>query len=107
MPWKETTMMEQKLEFINEWRSCNFNLSELCRQFGISRPTGYKFIHRYEEEGVAGLEEKQRSPHGHPNRIPEEIEERILKLRKQHPRWGGVKIWKLLKLNKGHRVCLT
>jgi transposase InsO family protein len=96
MPWKDTTMMEQKLEFINEWRSGNFTLSELCRQFEISRPTAYKFIKRYEEEGVSGLEEKQRSPHGHPHRTSEEIEERILKLRKKHPRWGGEKIWKLL-----------
>jgi transposase InsO family protein len=96
MPWKETTMMEQKIEFINEWRSGNYTLSELCRQFEISRPTAYKFIHRYEEEGVAGLEEKQRAPHDHPNRTPEEIEEKVIKLRKQHPRWGGEKIWKLL-----------
>ncbi len=42
MLWKETTMLEQKLEFINEWRAGNFNLSELCREFGISRPTAYK-----------------------------------------------------------------
>ena len=53
MPWKETTMMEQKLEFINEWRSGNFSLSGLCRQFGISRPTAYKYIERY-EKGLKG-----------------------------------------------------
>lgn len=74
MPWKETTMMEQKLEFINEWRSGNFNLSDLCRQFGISRPTAYKYLERYEKEGLEGLKEKGRTPHSHPRQTGEAIE---------------------------------
>lgn len=96
MPWKETTMMEQKLEFINEWRSGNFSLSELCRQFGISRPTAYKYLERYEKEGLEGLKEKERTPHSHPRQTGEEIENRIVAHRREHPRWGGEKIWKLL-----------
>ncbi len=42
MPWRETTMLDQKLEFVTEWRAGNFTLSELCREFKISRPTAYK-----------------------------------------------------------------
>lgn len=85
MPWEETTTMEQKLESINEWRLGNFNLSELCREFSISRPTAYKFLKRYETAGITGLEEKQRSPRSYPLRTPQGVEEKILKLRKQHP----------------------
>jgi histone acetyltransferase (RNA polymerase elongator complex component) len=44
MPWKESTIMEQKIEFICEWRSGNYTITELCRSFEISRPTAYKII---------------------------------------------------------------
>jgi transposase InsO family protein len=96
MVWKETTTMEQKIEFINEWRSGNYSISELCRQFDISRPTAYKYIKRYEEVGLDGLNEKHRAPRTHPNKTPSNIEERVIVYRKKHPRWGGEKIWKLL-----------
>lgn len=96
MTWKETTTMEQKIEFITEWRSGNYTITELCRQFEISRPTAYKYIKRYEKEGLEGLKEHERKPFNHPNKIPSEIEEKIITYRKKHPRWGGEKIWKLL-----------
>ena len=50
MAWRETTKMEQKIEFINEWRSGKYSLSDLSRAFGISRPTAYKWIRRYQEK---------------------------------------------------------
>ncbi|MCB2218291.1 MAG: helix-turn-helix domain-containing protein, partial [Desulfobulbaceae bacterium] len=55
MPWKETTAMEQKIEFITEWRSGQFAITELCRAFGISRTTAYKYINRFQEKGIEGL----------------------------------------------------
>ena len=96
MPWKETTTMEQKIEFITEWRSAKYSISELCRAFDISRPTAYKYIERYQREGLNGLQERARSPSKHPNKTPSDIEIRIIQHRKKHPRWGGEKIWKLL-----------
>lgn len=96
MPWKDTTAMEQKLEFINEWRSGNFNFTQLCKEFGISRPTGYKFIKRYREKGLEGLKELGRQPHSHPRQTSDRLVKAIVKLRKAHPRWGAEKIWKLL-----------
>lgn len=96
MTWKETTKMEQKLEFITEWRSGNFTISELCRQFEISRPTAYKHIRRYEEKGLAGLLDRPRAPSHQANQTSVEIEDLIVKHREKHPRWGGEKIWKLL-----------
>jgi transposase InsO family protein len=96
MPWRETTKMEQKIEFINEWRSGRFTITELARHFDISRPTAYKWIERFEKEGLPGLDEKGRSPKTHPLKTPEEIEKRIIFYRKKYKRWGGEKIWKLL-----------
>lgn len=96
MAWRETTKMEQKLEFINEWRSGAYSLTELCREFNISRPTAYKFIKRFQEEGVDGLYEKSRAHVHHPAKTTPEIEAAIVRLRKKHSRWGGEKIWKVL-----------
>jgi transposase-like protein len=48
MPWKETTTMEQKIEFICEWNAQKYSIAELCRAFEVSRPTAYKLINRYE-----------------------------------------------------------
>ena len=55
MPWKETTIMNQKIEFICEWRTGKYTITELCRQFSISRPTAYKLIDRFENMGYEGL----------------------------------------------------
>lgn len=96
MAWKETTKMEQKIEFINEWRAGCYSLTELCRKFEISRPTAYKYIQRFQEEGLDGLEERNRAHRAHPAQISSIIEERIVVHRNKHPRWGGEKIWKLL-----------
>ena len=54
MPWKESTIMEQNIEFICEWRTGNYTITELCRNFQISRPTAYKMIARFENEGYEG-----------------------------------------------------
>ena len=67
MPWKETTTMEQKIEFICEWNSQKYSISELCRAFEISRPTAYKLINRYEKFGIEGLVEESKAPSNHPN----------------------------------------
>ena len=55
MPWKETTIMEQKIEFICEWRTGKYTVTELSKRFEISRPTAYKIIARFEEKGYDGL----------------------------------------------------
>jgi len=54
MPWKQTTPMEQKIEFICEWRSGKYTITEWCNAFEISRPTAYKLISRFEEMGFDG-----------------------------------------------------
>ena len=96
MPWKETTMMEQKIEFICEWRTGKYTITELCRNFEISRPTAYKLISRFENQGYEGLREHSRTPSNHPNATPQNIVKGILKLKEKYPRWGAKKIRILL-----------
>ena len=96
MPWKETTAMEQKIEFICEWRTGKYTITELCKNFEISRPTAYKLIHRFEKQGYEGLRYHSRTPRNHPNETKENVIKSILKLKGKYPLWGAKKIEKLL-----------
>jgi transposase InsO family protein len=64
----------------------------LCEHFGVSRKTGYKWVKRYEEEGLDGLRERSRAPHSCPHRTPVEVEAEIIRMRERHRRWGPKKI---------------
>ncbi len=96
MPWKVTTTMEQKLEFISAWRTQKHTITELCRTFEISRPTAYKMIDRFEKFGIEGLLERKKTPKSHPNKTLEKVERNILDLKEKYPRWGAKKIRVLL-----------
>ena len=96
MPWKETTTMDQKIEFICEWLSEQYSITELCNFFAISRPTAYKLIDRYEKIGIEGLRDNSRAPRNHPNRTLEKVESEIIKLKKKHKEWGAKKLRILL-----------
>lgn len=96
MPWKEITTMSLRFEFIQRALVKNTNFSQLCREFGISRKTGYKWLSRYLEEGKEGLKDRSRRPLNSPNRTPHEVEQKVLRVRDEHPAWGGRKIhWRL------------
>ena len=96
MPWKETTTMEQKVEFICEWRTQKYSITELCKSFNISRPTAYKLISRFEKNGIEGIKERSTKPQNHPNSTKDEIVKNILKLKEKHKLWGAKKIRRLL-----------
>jgi transposase InsO family protein len=96
MPFKVRTKMEQKVEFICEWLTGKYTITEMCRAFEISRPTAYKLINRYEFLGIEGLKERPSIPKTHPNKTPEVVEEKILKLKGKYSHWGAKKIRKLL-----------
>ena len=96
MPWKETTTMEQKIEFICEWRTGNYTITELCKSFEISRPTAYKIITRFESQGYDGLLEQSRTARNHPNETDIKVINGILQLKEKHRLWGAKKIRKLL-----------
>ncbi|MEN6382097.1 MAG: IS481 family transposase [Rectinema sp.] len=88
--------MNEKVSFINEWRSGCWSMSELCTAFGISRTLGYRYLDRYESEGMAGLLERSKAPFSSPNKTPDYIEKAITTLRKQHCRWGPEKLKAIL-----------
>jgi len=87
---------DQRVEFVVR-ASRGESLSSLCREYEISRPTGYLWLSRFSEHGVAGIEEHSRRPHLSPRRTAAGIEERIVTLRRQRPDWGARKLAVLLK----------
>jgi transposase InsO family protein len=95
MPWEESTVLDERTRFIAallEGRS----MTEVCRQFGVSRKTGYKWLDRYEAKGPQGLEDRSRAPISRPHAVSEEVVRLILDLRRKHPSWGPKKLEKHL-----------
>jgi transposase InsO family protein len=92
MPWKEHGVMEERFRFIEDWRSQDWTMAELCRFYDVSRGTGYKWVERYEASGMDGLRNLSRAPLHHPNEVREDIEEYVIALRGRHPSWGAPKI---------------
>ncbi len=89
MPWKEVTPMSERKAFIQEALKAEVSISELCQRFGISRKTGYKWLKRYREEGLGGLEDQSRRPQHSPTQTPPEVEQVIVEARQTHPAWGS------------------
>ena len=103
MPWKRVDVMEERVRFVARALAPDRNMSELCRQFGISRPTGYQWVGRYQEGGsFAKLSEHSRRPHRSPRQTPEAVEERVVELRRRYG-WGARKLAVLLE-REGIRV---
>jgi transposase InsO family protein len=84
--------MSLRKAFVELAEQDDMNLSELCRQFGISRKTGYKWLKRYRQGGESGLADRSRRPHHTPQRTPGVMEAAILGVREAHPTWSGYKI---------------
>ena len=91
MPWKECKPMDERLKFVARLLDGE-KMSALCREFGISRPTGYKIFNRYKNLGLEGLEDRSRRPYRHANKLPFQIERTILQIKREHPSWGAPKI---------------
>jgi len=102
MPWKRTDPMSQRREFISFAMQPGANVRRLCRQFEISPKTGYKWIARFLEAGIAGLEERSRRPKQSPNQTAREIEQLVLEARDEVPEWGARKIRRVL-LNRPNK----
>ncbi len=84
--------MDERLLFIADYKHQVFSIAELCRRFQISRPTAYKWITRYEADGLRGLHNHSRRPHTSPTATPEHIVTRVLEARRRHPSWGPKKL---------------
>lgn len=92
MPWKRATTMSQRKAFVEEASREGANISELCREYGISRKTGHKWLKRYRQKGIDALRDQSRRPKHSPTRTAFELEQLIVQTRQKHPYWGGRKI---------------
>jgi putative transposase len=87
--------MDERLKFVARLLEGE-KMAVLCRDFGISRKTGYKILERYEDTGVEGLTDRSRRPYRHANQLPFQIEAMIVRLKQEKPTWGAPKIMELL-----------
>lgn len=92
MPWNETTKMRERVRFVGDFERELFSMSELCERYGISRVTGYKWLERFEEEGLDGLKDRSRAPIKCPHRTDAEVVGLLADARRRHPHWGPKKL---------------
>jgi len=92
MPWKKVSVGSQRAEFVALAGAGGANIRALCRSFGISPTTGYKWLARSEGAGAASLQDRSRRPHRSPRKTDSELEAAVLSVRDHHPSWGGRKI---------------
>lgn len=92
MPWKEVTPMSEREEFVRRAEEGQVSMSALCRVYGVSRKTGYKWLRRYREGGMNALENETRRPRHSPGQTDPEMEQRVVEARRAHPAWGGRKL---------------
>jgi len=95
MPWKASSVMEERLRFVARLLDGEA-MTEVCREFGISRKTGYKIFDRYKEHGLEALSDRSRRPVRYANQLPHQLETLIVRLKSEKPHWGARKIRELL-----------
>ena len=100
MPWESKTVEELRKEFVLEAEKSS-NFSAVCREFGITRKTGYKWLERYRADG--SLSDQSRKPRNTANKTPEETEKLIIELRSENPGWGAKKLKQVLE-NQGYII---
>ena len=96
MPWRYTSAMEERYQFVKDAKAYLGDFTELCAHYGISTKTGYKWMARYERGGIGCLQDQSRAPKSHPNQVSLEIKEAILQARRAHATWGPKKLRVLL-----------
>ena len=95
MPWRECSVMDERLRFVARLLDGE-GMSAVCREFGISRKTGYKILNRYKEDGAYALCDRSRRPVRYANQLPEQVERLIVETKREKPHWGARKIRELL-----------
>ena len=104
MPWKECHVVDERLRFIARLLDGE-KMAGLCREFGVSRKTGYKIFERYKDCGLDGLTDRSRRPYRHANQLPMQVEKLIVQLKQEYPRWGAPKIRERLRRRYPAVVC--
>ena len=91
MPWKECHVEDERMRFVIRLKDGE-KMAALCKEFGISRKTGYKIFARYENHGLEGLTDRSRRPYRQAQQLPEALEAEIVRLKREYPHWGAPKI---------------
>jgi putative transposase len=102
MPWRHTSPMDQRTQFIADYLRDHLSVTELCELYGVSRKPGYKWIERYLTHGPQGLEERFRRPSTSPRHTPDHVVAEILDARRCHPSWGAKKLLSILSQRHPH-----
>jgi transposase InsO family protein len=89
-------VQQQRVEFVTAGKRGSQSFRALCEEFGISRPTGYLWLHRYEQRGVQGIAERSRRPLASPRRTATALEQRVVEVRQRYPDWGARKLREIL-----------
>lgn len=92
MPWKEASPMTERIRFVLDHERQFYSMTELCQRYGVSRKTGYKWLHHFNEGGPEAMADRSRRPHSCPHRTPDHCVEAILEKKRRHPSWGAKKI---------------
>src|SRR6266478_1671270 len=92
MPWNKTCPMNERLKFIADWLKGKCPIIHLARSYSVSRKTAHKWIRRYRQDGLYGLDEVSRAPKTHPLATPPTIEKEVLAFRRLKPFWGPRKL---------------
>jgi transposase InsO family protein len=95
MPWKESSVMDDRLRFVARLLDGE-RMTDMCREFGISRKTGYKIYERYKDHGLEALTDRSRRPVRYANQLPHQLEAAIVGCKRDKPHWGARKIRELL-----------
>ena len=95
MPWKASSVMDERLRFVARLLDGE-TMTDVCREFGVSRKTGYKIFDRYKEHGLTALSDRSRRPVRYANQLPQQVESLIVRLKADKPHWGARKIRELL-----------
>jgi putative transposase len=101
MPWQEHRKMSLKMEFVEKASRPGVRMAELCRQYSISRETGYKWLNRFKRGGYAGLEEWSRAPHSSPLLKAEDLVQAVRVAREAHSNWGPRKLYDVVSRSVG------
>src|SRR4051794_24727272 len=103
MPWKERSVMDERMRFVIRLKDGE-SMALLCREFGISRKTGYKILDRYQECGLEALTDRARRAHRYANQLPVQVEAAIVAAKREKPCWGACKIRERLLRRLPHEV---
>ena len=96
MAWKNVLPMDERARFVLEVERREMSVAELCRRYGVSRKTGYKWIKRYQNSGLEGIKQRSSRPLSCPHRTSPKWEERIINEKLRHLSWGAKKIRQIL-----------